>query len=78
MSIEKDVAARLKQLLDESKRLSQGNQNNQCTDPMQMQECSALANVRAELSASDLHGCECTLPIKGRFNRIEMFRVHDS
>lgn len=41
MPIERDVAARLKQLLDDSNRLSQGNQNNQCTDPIQMQECSA-------------------------------------
>ena len=41
MPIEKDIESRLKQLLDDSKSLSMGNANDQCTDPIQMQACSA-------------------------------------
>lgn len=41
MPIEEHIGTRLRQLLDGSTNLSIGNQNGQCTDPTQMQACSA-------------------------------------
>ena len=49
MPIEKDIESRLKQLLDDSKRLSIGNENDQCTDPIQMQACSAWLTAAQNL-----------------------------
>lgn len=41
MPIEESITTRLQQLLDDSTRLSKGNKNGQCTDQVQMQNCSA-------------------------------------
>ena len=41
MPIDEDIEARLQRLLDESTHLANGNQNDQCTEPTQMQACSA-------------------------------------
>ena len=49
MPIEEDIRARLQQLLDESTQLSLGNKNHQCTDPRQMQACSAWLTAAQNL-----------------------------
>ena len=49
MPIEEDIRARLKQLLDDSTHLSRGNKNGQCTDPTQMQACSAWLTATQNL-----------------------------
>ena len=49
MPIEEKIKARLQQLLDHSTHLSQGNKNGQCTDPTQMQACSAWLTAAQNL-----------------------------
>ena len=49
MSMEEDIRTRLQQLLGESSHLSQGNENGQCTDPVQMQACSAWLTAAQNL-----------------------------
>lgn len=49
MPIEEDIGTRLKQLLDDSTHLSLGNTNGQCTDPIQMQACSAWLTAAQNL-----------------------------
>ena len=49
MPIEENIKARLQQLLDHSTHLSQGNKNGQCTDPTQMQACSAWLTAAQNL-----------------------------
>ena len=46
MPIEEDIRTRLQQLFDESTHLSQGYENGQCTDPIQMRACSAWLTCR--------------------------------
>ena len=49
MPIDEDIKARLQQLLDDSTHLLQGNTNDQCTDPTQMQACSAWLTASQNL-----------------------------
>ena len=49
MSMEEDIRTRLQQLLGESSHLSHGNENGQCTDPVQMQACSAWLTAAQNL-----------------------------
>ena len=49
MPMEEDIRTRLQQLLGESSHLSQGNENRQCTDPVQMQACSAWLTAAQNL-----------------------------
>lgn len=49
MPIEEGIATRLRQLLDKSTGLSIGNKNGQCTDPTQMQACSAWLTAAQNL-----------------------------
>ena len=49
MPIEENIATRLQQLLDESTHLSQGNKGGQCTDQVQMQDCSAWLTAAQNL-----------------------------
>ena len=57
MPIEEDIRARLQQLLDDSTDLLQCNKNDQCTDPPQMQACSAWLTA-----AQNLVNLICTDP----------------
>lgn len=49
MPIEEEIGTRLQQLLDDSGHLSIGNRNDQCTDPRQMQACSAWLTAAQHL-----------------------------
>ena len=49
MSFDKDIRTRLQQLLDDSTHLSIRNRNDQCTDPRQMQKCSAWLTATQNL-----------------------------
>ena len=49
MPLEKDIGTRLQQLLNDSIHLSQGNKSGQCTDQVQMQECSAWLTAAQNL-----------------------------
>ena len=79
MPMEEDIRARLQQLLDESSRLSQGNENGQCTDPGQMQACSAWLTA-----AQNLVHLICTdsnVPYRTKADRVALgdhgYKIHE-
>ena len=49
MPIEDVIKTRLQELIDDSSHLSLGDKHGQCTDPMQMQECSAWLTAAQNL-----------------------------
>ena len=78
MPIEEDIETRLKQLLDDSPQLSLGNKNNQCTDPIQMQACSAWLTA-----AQNLVHLICTdpnAPYRSKADRVALgqhgYKIH--
>ena len=70
MPMEKDIRARLQQLLDQSACLSQGNEYGQCTDRKQMQACSAWLTAAQNLV--HLICTESNTPYRSKADRITL------